>query len=138
MQPTGFEKIMLCEKYSPAQILAQDAERIKAMPYKRFLRTAYWRIVSSHVMEAAGYRCSQCRAKTELQVHHLTYEHHGREHVHLEDLVALCKPCHASKHGHAMPLSVFAIFIQCIDQMRSGKPQSKDARLLAQVGMTLP
>ena len=101
MHSTEFEKIMLCEKYSPTQILAQDAERIKAMPYNRFLRTAYWKIVSNHVMEEANYRCSQCRAKTALQVHHLTYEHHGREHVHLEDLAALCKPCHASKNGHA-------------------------------------
>ena len=35
-----------------------------------------------------------CSASAGLEVHHNTYENHGREHLHLEDLTVLCNRCH--------------------------------------------
>ncbi|WP_416212660.1 HNH endonuclease [Nostoc sp. DedQUE04] len=38
-------------------------------------------------------------ATESLQVHHLTYENHGKEHEHLEDLITLCDDCHKKQHS---------------------------------------
>lgn len=38
-------------------------------------------------------------ADTVLDLHHKTYEHHGDELEHLDDLEFLCRDCHAYRHG---------------------------------------
>ena len=71
--------------------------RAKSMPYNEFLLTAYWRIVSEEVKRRRG-ECEICGSKEHLQVHHKTYEHHGYEHMHPEDLQCLCDKCHLKVH----------------------------------------
>jgi hypothetical protein len=71
-------------------------ERLKAMPYSEFLRTDYWHAVKAHVLIVES--CSMCAGHLKLNVHHRTYKHHGREHLHLEDLIVLCENCHAKFH----------------------------------------
>lgn len=65
--------------------------------YQQFLETAYWADVRSRVL-ARDKHCQYCGKSNHLQVHHLTYQHHGKEHEHLEDLVTLCQQCHSEIH----------------------------------------
>lgn len=51
------------------------------------------------VFERDGHQCTVCGRGRDLEAHHLTYAHHGDEKNHLEDLVTLCKCCHAATHG---------------------------------------
>lgn len=69
----------------------------KAMPNDVFERTMYWRQVTSHVMRTRE-RCHRCAYPARLLTHHLTYEHRGLEHQHLEDLELLCQWCHDAEH----------------------------------------
>lgn len=44
------------------------------------------------VLDRDGYECRTCTSKSDLEVHHRTYERFGNEE--LGDLVTLCHECH--------------------------------------------
>jgi hypothetical protein len=67
-----------------------------------FLWTLYWRIVADKVKARERHSCQKCGGKSAddaLEAHHKTYEHHGSEHLHLDDLQTLCSVCHCVEHG---------------------------------------
>ena len=66
--------------------------------YKTFLASPYWANVRAAVIMRDGRRCTKCGITKDLQAHHKTYAHHGSEHLHLGDLVTLCKRCHKQVH----------------------------------------
>lgn len=76
----------------------QESESLKTLPYNEYLKSDYWKKVSSVVKRNAGFKCSQCGSMKRLEVHHLSYEHKGEEMNHLEDLVCLCHECHSKIH----------------------------------------
>ena len=41
----------------------------------------------------ANWKCS-CGCRESLQTHHLSYDHHGEEHLYMNDLKVLCSKCH--------------------------------------------
>jgi replicative DNA helicase len=67
--------------------------------YKEFLNSDYWKQCRKLVLERDEYHCVECGATNQLEVHHRTYEHHGDELNHLEDLVTLCQGCHKIAHN---------------------------------------
>lgn len=67
--------------------------------YDAYLKTDYWKAVSDSVKRRAGYRCQVCNSQHDLQAHHRTYDHKGSELEHLDDLVCMCRRCHAVFHG---------------------------------------
>ncbi len=70
---------------------------LKSLDYKKeFLWTLYWRIVRDYLI-SRGPSCA-CGSKHLLDLHHINYDHHGREHLFLDDLVFQCMECH--KKGH--------------------------------------
>ena len=71
------------------------------MKYNKYLQSEYWHEVSRRVKERADYRCQVCNSPHDLQAHHRTYEHRGYELNHLNDLICLCRKCHATFHGKA-------------------------------------
>lgn len=73
------------------------AEKIKLMSYPDFLKTPYWKAISIY-MKIRAKKCELCGSKFELHTHHKTYEHHGYEMLHLNDLQVLCGLCHYEHH----------------------------------------
>jgi len=73
---------------------------LKRMPYRLFLESAYWFAVSTVAKSRAGMRCSVCNSADGIQAHHRTYDNHGYEHSHMNDIVVLCANCHGLFHGH--------------------------------------
>lgn len=69
---------------------------LRALPYEQYLQTPWWRAVRNRALHLAGFRCTRCDAKRELQVHHRTYERLGAELD--EDLDVLCRGCHLGEH----------------------------------------
>ena len=65
--------------------------------YKRYLASREWAVLKRRVRERSQGWCERCRARPYQETHHLTYERIGRER--LEDLQALCRPCHAYESG---------------------------------------
>jgi DNA replication protein DnaC len=72
------------------------------MPYEEFLRTEYWAVVRDHLVGKVG-KCQLCSSRSNLAVHHNSYQHHGREHQHLEDLIVVCDRCHMYFHRLQRP-----------------------------------
>lgn len=72
---------------------------IRQMDYYDFLETPYWKAISEKVKYKAGFRCQICNKEGALVTHHRTYEHHGDELNHMEDLICLCKECHEKYHN---------------------------------------
>jgi Mrr N-terminal domain len=72
---------------------------LRAMPYRRYLRTPEWRRTRAAALHRAGYACSLDIAHTDdLEVHHRTYERLGQELA--TDLTVLCDACHGRHHEH--------------------------------------
>jgi hypothetical protein len=90
-----------CEgTYDLEAMQAAANARLKAlqtMPYREYLQTPEWQEKRKQKLRSARYRCQVCNTgKTELNVHHRTYERRGNEH--LNDLIVLCKDCHSLFH----------------------------------------
>lgn len=69
--------------------------------YGDYLRTPHWRVMRGVAMKRANGMCEQCQIAYADDVHHLTYERLGAENP--EDIVALCRACHAKAHGKRVP-----------------------------------
>lgn len=79
---------------------------IRKLPYDKFLESAYWFGVSSVAKSRAGMRCQVCNSSTKISAHHRTYDNHGKEHLHMNDIVVLCENCHGLFHGHSTVVPV--------------------------------
>lgn len=66
--------------------------------YSQFLQSDYWLAVRKSALHRDQYTCQKCGSKNNLHVHHITYEHHGEEHLHLNDLTTVCEACHNQEH----------------------------------------
>lgn len=71
-------------------------EALRGFPYEDYLRSPWWLERRNRSLRLAEYRCQQCNAKRDLQVHHLTYERLGFEED--SDLEVLCRGCHEGEH----------------------------------------
>lgn len=80
-------------------------KKVARASYKKFLETPYWEAVRTAVINRDGKRCTKCGSTKRLQAHHKTYEHHGKEHLHLGDLTTLCQPCHKAVHKRQKSLA---------------------------------
>ena len=69
----------------------------KKVAYRDYLQTDYWKKVALIKKETIG-RCEMCGSIDNLEVHHLTYKHFGKEMEHLDDLKVLCHKCHENLH----------------------------------------
>ena len=78
-----------------------------AASYSLYLSSPYWASVSEAVKRRANFRCQLCNSAQDLQAHHRTYEHKGREMEFLEDLTCLCCHCHGLFHS-ARPIGMAA------------------------------
>jgi len=81
-------------------LLTEETIReLKAMDYPEFLETKYWKVISRYVKYRQDYKCQLCGSKDNLNVHHKNYDIRGEEyHYWKEDLIVLCKNCHAKFH----------------------------------------
>lgn len=76
------------------------ASAIKALPYRTFLQTPYWKAVSYEAKRSAHFCCHVCNSNAALSTHHKTYEIHGYEHTYwgMNQLIVLCQDCHSKFH----------------------------------------
>jgi hypothetical protein len=58
-----------------------------------FYRSKYWKLVKDGVLVSKGFKCCRCNEDANV-VHHLNYDYIGKDHIHPESLVAVCKSCH--------------------------------------------
>lgn len=73
------------------------------MNYSDYVLTDRWKGIATEVKRRAGWRCQVCNSGLDLNAHHRTYEILGSEEKHMDDLVCLCRRCHALFHGKPLP-----------------------------------
>lgn len=66
--------------------------------YKFYIQSNKWKKKRKERLKADDFRCARCGAEKNVQVHHLNYDHVGNEDVE-NDLITLCRKCHADIHG---------------------------------------
>lgn len=65
--------------------------------YHEYLTSREWALLREQVRERSGGFCERCWVRPMQACHHLTYERVGHER--LEDLQAICNPCHEYESG---------------------------------------
>ena len=65
--------------------------------YEAYLETSQWKQKRAAVLQRERFICQGCASNRACDVHHLTYDHLGKEL--LFELVALCRSCHDVAHG---------------------------------------
>ena len=96
------EQILSVYAFDHCRTIEQAEEHLremKALPYVEFLKSDYWLIVRRAVIRRHNGKCGVCLSSDHLHVHHKSYDHHGEEHEHLEDLIPLCRSCHEKFHN---------------------------------------
>ena len=79
-------------------VTQQEVDQLKSLPYKEFLETRYWKIVSTYVKTRQD-KCQLCGSTTQLNVHHKDYTQRGNEIENWQvSLITLCHNCHAKFH----------------------------------------
>ena len=97
--PFDEEALIAWRNKSKAAYADLDAKYSSAFwsDYQRYLQSPEWAGRRSLVLKRADGVCEGCRLAPPTVVHHLTYDHVGREL--LFELVALCDVCHQVCHG---------------------------------------
>ena len=88
---------------------------MKENRYLQHLKSEEWRVRRQLVLRRARNLCEKCGKRRARQVHHLTYERLGDEK--LEDLEAVCAPCHHSYHPdkwELKPRPIYAWEFECL------------------------
>lgn len=80
-----------------AKFLLERQPSPAVIDYQEYLKTPEWRERSRDCKARAGWRCSRCGSRKDLQAHHLTYARLGQERP--GDLECLCDTCHRGEHG---------------------------------------
>ena len=65
--------------------------------YDRYIHSRKWKKRRFRALVLGGHKCALCNSKNELQVHHLSYEHLGKEKDY--ELQVLCHSCHQEVQG---------------------------------------
>jgi 5-methylcytosine-specific restriction endonuclease McrA len=66
------------------------------LSYKEYLLSDHWLDLRRKILKRDGFACRLCNARTDLNVHHRSYERIGRERE--DDLITLCRRCHEIFH----------------------------------------
>lgn len=64
--------------------------------YSKYIVSESWKNFTKRFYKKNKKECASCSGKTEIDIHHMTYERLGHELM--EDVVALCNDCHFSFH----------------------------------------
>jgi 5-methylcytosine-specific restriction endonuclease McrA len=79
----------------------QEIERLRALPYEQYLRTAHWRAVREAALRRSRGRCGFCGMSIryeDLEVHHRKGKYSSRGQETAKDVIALCLHCHRQQH----------------------------------------
>lgn len=124
---TGFSSQRFIASSFTGLAMSQDDRDSKSVlnamgeKYNDYLKTDYWKAVSDAVKKRADYRCQVCNSQHDLQAHHRTYDHRGRELEYLNDLTCLCRRCHGIFHGTILVASPVAAQLAPQAQPQQGR-----------------
>jgi hypothetical protein len=94
--PAGPDELHVILQYEWDMLTSAPSKIKNKFEYLYYLQSDEWKELSQRVKEKAGWKCSECGSRENLEVHHLTYDRLFNECI--EDLVCLCSQCHENRH----------------------------------------
>lgn len=70
----------------------------RQIAYREYLKSDHWLDLRQRAFAKLGRRCSICKHRKRIQVHHKFYREVWTE-TQVDDLQVLCDACHGLKHG---------------------------------------
>lgn len=95
--------------------------------YREYMASSKWQEKRREALELANYTCAYCLRQAPswpLEVHHLTYDRFGYEHVE-HDLRVLCTECHGAVHSKELWPKIL-MMIRTYRARRSKNGREKD------------
>jgi 5-methylcytosine-specific restriction endonuclease McrA len=87
------------EKYLECKRLYREANKAKIAAYGKAYKAAVKPVDEGLAMQLKEtHACLRCRIRSNLEVHHIKHQRHGGRANDLNNLLVLCKPCHARWH----------------------------------------
>lgn len=80
------------------QKVAHKIPKLLLSTYNDYMLSPKWQRQRANRMAIDNNECKLCFSKTQLHVHHITYDNFGNEPM--NELITVCKPCHEKIHGH--------------------------------------
>ena len=77
-------------------------EDLEKMTYEEYLQSRWWLKIRERTIKRDKKKCTKCKARKYLQVHHKFYRGRGKEKM--KDLITFCRKCHENEHGIIRPL----------------------------------
>jgi hypothetical protein len=125
MKAAEFFDLAITERF----LESTQAERLAAVErasaewhawYNQYLETPQWQRRRALVMKRANGQCEGCGKRPADRIHHLTYNHAGREF--LWELRAVCGDCHDRFHGRGKYAVVQESVEDAVSQPGTPKP----------------
>lgn len=89
-----------CQTEEEIRFYADYCQLSTKEKYTEYLKTEWWQKVRLERLKIDGYKCVNCGAEKNLQVHHTDYSRGWFHEDPRQDLITLCKKCHEQKiHG---------------------------------------
>lgn len=92
-------------RFSIAPVMKLRSTPMNQTSYSDLLQRTEWQLRRRTILRRDGFRCRNCGAGAELEVHHRQYRRHRRSGAFVmpwkysdELLVTLCRPCHLAGH----------------------------------------
>jgi len=76
--------------------MRMQGESHRAIAYRKFLQSKFWKSLAAEAKN--GKTCAKCSSSERLQAHHRFYRSNWYDTT-IDDLVVLCRRCHAAEHG---------------------------------------
>lgn len=96
--------------------------------YEAYLQTEAFNQIRQAVFARDGYKCVVCGSTQNIQPHHLTY--HNIYHENVEDLITLCRTCHATYHAvEKRAEAIEAAYEYSIEEERKQRKDALEAEI---------
>jgi hypothetical protein len=102
--------------------------------YHKYLASREWALLREAVRKRSGGKCERCGQGPHDDTHHLTYERVGHER--LEDLQAVCSPCHKFLSGKSTH-DPFERLMQAIESFLLSDPKNNPIKPLNDAALAL-
>jgi len=99
VNPVSFDTVSFDDIFSlDKRYTGTFTKYLRDLEYKKYLLTPYWRAVRGQIRRIYHNHCAHCDITERLETHHLSYKWVGEDHLHLDNLVLMCRYHHQSWH----------------------------------------
>jgi len=99
VNPDSLDTVDFMEIYTlDSKYASMFVKQLKSLPYREYLTTSYWKAIRRRMHRIYNGKCAHCEETQHLEVHHMCYNFLGEDHLHLDNLIVMCRAHHQRFH----------------------------------------